>query len=180
MSCGCKALVFVERGPSSPHLRCWFAAGPEIEPPATWVVLQNVFRLANGDFVPVSIHCADTVLHRGLDVACVLRNAATSIIIGMHSGCMKGCVEGRVCHLCWDNTSYPHHAEGQSKLAASVRVNFLKDNRMHRILTSVFVTLCVLSASWIWSELQSQWCIPSCCQPESIFIGIFSYLSSLR
>ena len=34
MSCVCKALVFVERGPSSPHLRCWFAAGPEIEPPA--------------------------------------------------------------------------------------------------------------------------------------------------
>ena len=103
-----------------------------------------MFRLANGDFVPVSIHCADTVLHRGLDVACVLRNAATSIIIGMHSGYMKGCVEGRVCHLCWNNASYPHHAEGQSKLAASVRVNFLKDNRMHRISTSVFVTLCVI------------------------------------
>ena len=43
-----------------------------------------------------------------------------------------------------DNTSYPHHAEGQSKLAASVRVNFLKDHRMHRISTSVFVTLCVI------------------------------------
>ena len=106
-----------------------------------------MFRLANGDFVPVSIHCANTVLHRGLDVACVLRNAATSIIFGMHSGCMEGCVEGRVIldlyHLCWDNTSYPHHAEGQSKLAASVRVNFLKDHRTHRISTSVFVTLCV-------------------------------------
>ncbi len=102
-----------------------------------------MFRLANGDFVPVSIHCADAVLHRG---SCVLRNAATSIIIGMHSGGMKGCVEGCVilCHLCWDNTSYPHHAEGQSKLAASVRVNFLKDHRMHRISTSVFVTLCVI------------------------------------
>ena len=49
-----------------------------------------------------------------------------------------------VCHLCWDNTSYPHHAEGQNKLAASVRINFLKDNRRHRISTSVFVTLCVI------------------------------------
>ena len=79
-------------------------------------------RLVNGDFVPVSIHCADALL------------------------CSEGCVEGRVilCHLCWDNTSYPHHAEGQSKLAASVRVNFLKDHRMHRISTSVFVTLCVI------------------------------------
>ena len=57
---------------------------------------------------------------------------------------MIGCVECRVCHLCWDITSYPHHAEGQSKLAASVRVNFLKDNHMHCISTSVFVTLCVI------------------------------------
>ena len=79
-----------------------------------------MFRLANGDFVPVSIHYGDSVLHRGLAVAYVLRNA------------------------CWDNTSYPHHAEGQSKLAASVRANFLKDHRMHRISTSVFVTLCVI------------------------------------
>ena len=43
-----------------------------------------MFRLANGDFVPVSIHYGYSVLHRGFAVACVLRNAHHPL--GIHIG----------------------------------------------------------------------------------------------